>query len=373
MARWIQEMPSRLFLDRAGPLMASGALDEPTRRTVVRICERLDGLPLAIELAAAQLHTMSLSQIDSRLDQRLALRSRRVRKGSERQRTLRDVVAWSHDLLSATEQTVFRRLAGFGDGMTLDAAESVAGFGAITHDAVADALGALVEKSLVVARPRGPTIDTSSSRRSGRSASSAWSRRARNGRFGPECSRGHGRFADRLQDEYLTVRHELGWMLALAEANNLRSVYLSVRDDEVPAATTHRDLSLRLAMFTPIMELGDRIAAVERSLGDGGQPDELRATALLVLAELYFNSGGGQAGVDAGKAAAELFEGLGDRRLQTWARYAVAINLWGHVEDAEVLALAPPVIEEFRAQREPTGLAYALWIGIAARSGSITG
>ncbi len=128
-----------LFLDRAGPLMASGALDEPTRRTVVRICERLDGLPLAIELAAAQLHTMSLSQIDSRLDQRLALRSRRVRKGSERQRTLRDVVAWSHDLLSATEQTVFRRLAGFGDGMTLDAAESVAGFGAITHDAVADA------------------------------------------------------------------------------------------------------------------------------------------------------------------------------------------------------------------------------------------
>ncbi len=151
-------------------------------------------------------------------------------------------------------------------------------------------------------------------------------------------------------------------MLALAEANNLRSVYLSVRDDEVPAATTHRDLSLRLAMFTPIMELGDRIAAVERSLGDGGQPDELRATALLVLAELYFNSGGGQAGVDAGTAAAELFEGLGDRRLQTWARYAVAINLWGHVEDAEVLALAPPVIEEFRAQREPTGLAYALWM-----------
>ena len=110
------------------------------------ICRRLDDLPLALELAAARVKALSLRQILERLDQRLPLLTGGARDLPERQRTLRATIAWSHDLLSAEEQRLFRRLGVFRGGCTLEAAEQVS-------DADVDTLQSLVDKSLL--RHRG--------------------------------------------------------------------------------------------------------------------------------------------------------------------------------------------------------------------------
>ena len=118
-----------------------------------QLVERLDGLPLAIELAAARLRSLTLVDITARLDDRFSLLIGSGRGIEPRQRTLRRLVDWSHDLLEPAEQVVFRRLAAFSGGATLDAAEVVcAGSGD-----VADLIGRLVDKSLVLAdhRPDG--------------------------------------------------------------------------------------------------------------------------------------------------------------------------------------------------------------------------
>ena len=113
---------------------------------VAQICERLDHLPLAIELAAARVKLLSPAALLARLEQRLPLLAGGARDAPERQRTLRATIEWSHDLLSPEEQRLFRRLAAFRGGWTLEAAESVA-------DADLDTLQSLVDKSLVRVRP----------------------------------------------------------------------------------------------------------------------------------------------------------------------------------------------------------------------------
>ncbi|MER7048325.1 hypothetical protein ABT391_26105, partial [Streptomyces jumonjinensis] len=119
------------------------------------ICRRLDGLPLAIELAAARLRLLTPRQIADRLDDRFRLLTTGSRTALPRQQTLRAVVDWSWDLLEPTERTVLRRLSVFAGGCDLAAAEAVC---AADGDAetVADSLGSLIDKSLVVAAPDGP-------------------------------------------------------------------------------------------------------------------------------------------------------------------------------------------------------------------------
>ncbi|MDT9693798.1 AfsR family transcriptional regulator, partial [Streptomyces sp. P9(2023)] len=112
------------------------------------ICRRLDGLPLAIELAAARLRVLSARQVADRLDDRFRLLTSGARTVLPRQQTLRAVVDWSWDLLSDSERAVLRRLSVFSGGCDLEAAEAVCPSGAIL-----DLLGSLVDKSLVVAAP----------------------------------------------------------------------------------------------------------------------------------------------------------------------------------------------------------------------------
>ena len=124
-----------------------------------QLVDRLDGLPLAIELAAARLRSLTLHDITARLDDRFSLLTGSGRGIEPRQQTLRRLVDWSHDLLEPAEQVVFRRLAAFSGGATLDAAEVVCadpepGPGAIAASDVADLIGRLVDKSLVLAEHR---------------------------------------------------------------------------------------------------------------------------------------------------------------------------------------------------------------------------
>ena len=147
-----------LFLERARTQGAALPLDEQTSPLVVSICRRLDGLPLAIELAAARLRSMSLRSLHDRLDQRFGLLTGGSRTSLERQQTLRATVEWSYSLLHTTEQQLLGRLSVFAESFDLDAAEAVCGFGDIELFDVAGLLGSLVDKSLVAAEPAGPAL-----------------------------------------------------------------------------------------------------------------------------------------------------------------------------------------------------------------------
>jgi predicted ATPase/class 3 adenylate cyclase len=147
-----------LFVDRARAQGAGLTLDQETLPVIVSVCRRLDGLPLAIELAAARLRSLSLNGLHDRLDQRFRLLTGGSRTALPRQQTLWAAVDWSYSLLNDAEQSLLRRLPVFADTFDLEAAEAVCGFGDIAVFDVAELLGALVDKSLVVAEPAGGAL-----------------------------------------------------------------------------------------------------------------------------------------------------------------------------------------------------------------------
>ena len=124
------------------------------------MCRQLDGMPLAIELAAARLRSMSLPDLHARLDQRLRLLTGGSRTALARQQTLRATVGWSYSLLTAAEQALLARLSVFAGSFDLPAAEAVGASGSAATDAVevAGLLGSLIDKNLVVAEPAGRTL-----------------------------------------------------------------------------------------------------------------------------------------------------------------------------------------------------------------------
>jgi predicted ATPase/DNA-binding SARP family transcriptional activator len=137
-----------LFAIRAGAVDPTFELSATTRPTVARLCRQLDGMPLAIELAAARTAHLSLDELATRLDDRFALLIRRG--GDRRHRTLRAALDWSHELLPPPERALFRRLAVFVGSFTLEAASAVHG-----ADAIAE-LTSLVDHSMVVVDPDTP-------------------------------------------------------------------------------------------------------------------------------------------------------------------------------------------------------------------------
>ncbi|MFF3175084.1 BTAD domain-containing putative transcriptional regulator [Streptomyces sp. NPDC057900] len=148
-------MALRLFADRGAAALSGFRVDadERTAAACAEICHRLDGLPLAIELAAARLRMLTPRQIADRLDDRFRLLTGGSRTVLPRQQTLRAVVDWSWDLLDGHERTALRRMSVFSGGWTLAAAEAVCADRPDDAHDVAALLGSLVDKSLVVAAP----------------------------------------------------------------------------------------------------------------------------------------------------------------------------------------------------------------------------
>jgi len=139
----------RLFADRAATASAGFVVDADTVTDVVEVCRRVDGLPLAIELAAARLRSMTLPQLAARLDDRFRLLTGGSPTAMARQRTLRAVVDWSWDLLDQRERALLRRLSVFSGPVTLETAEVVCSDQAVSEGEVFDLLCALVDKSLL--------------------------------------------------------------------------------------------------------------------------------------------------------------------------------------------------------------------------------
>lgn len=156
----------RLFVVRAAAARPDFVLDDLTAPIVASICRRLDGLPLAIELAAARSRVLPLAEILERLDRPLAILTGGARDQPERLRTLRGAIAWSDDLLPPRERRLFHRLAVFAGGCTLDAVAAVAGDDASGPDGALDSVVELVDASLlrldrdVGSRPRYGMLET---------------------------------------------------------------------------------------------------------------------------------------------------------------------------------------------------------------------
>jgi non-specific serine/threonine protein kinase len=136
----------RLFVERARAVQPNFTLTERNAPLVAQLCQRLDGIPLALELAATRVRALPLEQIAARLDQRFRLLTGGSRTALPRQQTLAAAVGWSYDLLAEPERQLFNRLSVFAGGFTLEAAEAVCG-----DDNALDLLSSLVGKSLVVA------------------------------------------------------------------------------------------------------------------------------------------------------------------------------------------------------------------------------
>ncbi|MEV0250222.1 BTAD domain-containing putative transcriptional regulator [Nocardia sp. NPDC050712] len=145
----------RLFVDRALAAQPDFVLDAATMEPVLEICRRLDGVPLALELAAAKLRSMRVAEIACRLDDRFRLLTTGSRTALPRQRTLLALVEWSWDLLDEPERVLARRLSRFPGGATLDALEAVCSDAALPAAEVMSVIGSLVEKSVVLVTEAG--------------------------------------------------------------------------------------------------------------------------------------------------------------------------------------------------------------------------
>ena len=147
----------RLFIERAQAVQPSFSVTNQNAPAVAQVCWRLDGIALAIELAAARVRSLSADEINTHLDQdsRFRLLTGGARDTLPRQQTLRALIDWSHDLLTNQEKSLLRRLSVFAGGWTLSAAEAVCAGAPVEDFEVVDLLTALVDKSLVVAEPAG--------------------------------------------------------------------------------------------------------------------------------------------------------------------------------------------------------------------------
>ncbi|MFF0723670.1 BTAD domain-containing putative transcriptional regulator [Streptomyces sp. NPDC004134] len=144
-----------LFTARAAAAAPGFTLDAAGRAAAEAVCRRLDGIPLALELAATRVRALGVHQLEQRLDDRFRLLSAGQRGAPARQQTLRAMIDWSWELLTAPEQAVLRRLAAHAEGCTLEAAEAVCAEDGVAEQDVLGIMARLVDRSLVVAAPDG--------------------------------------------------------------------------------------------------------------------------------------------------------------------------------------------------------------------------
>ena len=217
----------QLFVERARAVRPGTVFDETSLLAIGRITRALDGIPLAVELAAARVSTMSPAEIADRLDHRFALLTSGSRTAEARQRTLRATVDWSYALLSHDEQQVFNRLSVFQGGCTLNAAEAVVADDNASDGYILETVARLVERSMIVVEPGSPTryrmLETLRQYAAERLAESGEQAdiAARHARYfhdqvlAAELElRGHGQrdALDRLRQEQPNVRTALAWL-----------------------------------------------------------------------------------------------------------------------------------------------------------------
>ncbi|MGA4990800.1 BTAD domain-containing putative transcriptional regulator [Nonomuraea bangladeshensis] len=283
----------RLLRDRVELVRQDLGGDPRTLAAMARICRALDGIPLAIELAAARLRTMSVEQLAHRLDDRFRLLTGGSRTALPRHRTLRAVVDWSWDLLSEAERGVLRRLSVFAGGASLEAAEAVCGDGPDGEPAL-DLLSALVEKSLLLAD--ADAGGTPRYRMLGTIREYAAHRLAEAGE-GERTLRAHLAYFTELAetaDPHLRRAGQLEWLARLdAERDNIGTALRGA----IAEGWAEEAMRLVGAVGWYWFLRGQRMEAIELSVAaaslPGEVPDEVRAMAYTIVA-IFVTSGPGR-------------------------------------------------------------------------------
>ncbi len=369
----------QLFVARALTVQPGFVMTNQNASAVAQLCWRLDGIPLAIELAAARVRVLTVEQISSRLSDRFRLLTGGSRTALRRQQTLSAAIDWSHDLLTPSERVLFRRLAVFAGGWTLEAAEGVCGDGesgglGVGEDLspppsvaslpaidVLDLLTGLVDKSLVLA--------------DGQSGDTRYRFLETIRQYAGEKLLAAGEaeaMRDRQRDWYLRLAEQakpkligpeqVHWLDQLeGERDNLRAA-LEWSLDRGTA-----ELALRLAaavwrLWFVRDNLGDALELLLRVLAAPGAagPTRARAEVLDGACELAINREMGEPALRLGEACLAMYRALGDRPGIAWALCHLA-NLAsnnGNVERAE--ELAAEALAQARGADAPWVVAQAL-------------
>src|SRR5436190_1826085 len=354
---------AQLFSDRARAAKNDFALTDRNASAVGELCRRLDGIPLAIELAAARVRSLSPEDLVARLDQRFKLLTRGSRAALERHQTLRSTIDWSYDLLEPTERRALDRLSVFAGGCDLAAAEAVLAGDDLDALDVVDLLGQLVDKSLVVA---DDNADGGVRYRLFESIRQYAQERLVSDGDTAAVRRRHADHYVELAETagpHLRSRDQLDWIkVVAAEIDNFRAAF----DWAVETPSTDHAFRL-IAPFTLSMAIGDaaRDWAVAASMMPGGDDDPL-FPVVAAWASLEATFRGDFETADARAAAAEQAQQALDVRLHTVANARAVLAFFrGDLE--QVSQHAHEWAELARASGDDYELAMGLSVLAAAR------
>lgn len=327
----------QLFMDRARLIDPDFILDEINAPFIAQICYRLDGIPLALELAAARLKMMSVEQISSGLDDRFRLLTGGARTALPRQQTLRALLDWSFDLLSEDQRLLLGRLSVFADGWKLEATEEVCAGGSIESYEILDLLTQLIDKSLVIVEEQSQSRET-------RYRMLETIRQYARENLGEEGS------DDAIRQKHLAYFVTL---LKRAEPQLYRSdqvVWLNTLDDELDNLRLALEWSLAtdaetglLMLLGPIQlwflrstvrEVGDWL---ERLLGQYRKSSLLRARALALQSQCIVENGNFEEAHLLAEQSLELARAFKNRKVEAFSllNLGKVINRQGSMEAGE--------------------------------------
>lgn len=315
----------QLFVERAGDADPGFRLTPGNAEAVAQICFRLDGMPLALELAAARVPVLAPRQIAERLDDALALLGRGSRRGATRQETLLATLEWSHRLLDEEERRLFRRLAVFAGGFSLAAAEQVCADGA-HGTSVLDLLGRLADKSLVWAEPRQDEVRY----RLLETIRQYAAERLRAAGELAATEAGHRRFylalAEARDHEPPTGISGATSLELEADYGNLRAALRSFLRHEPDSALR---LAVALRSFWPDRgRLAEGRRWLDDALAAAPEPTPQRARALMGRAVLAIRLGDGSPLEDIGEQIVGIHRRRADPAALAYAHCQQAILLW---------------------------------------------
>ncbi|MGH8932601.1 MAG: helix-turn-helix transcriptional regulator [Egibacteraceae bacterium] len=344
-----------LFCDRAKATQPASTLTVAAAPAVGEICRRLEGIPLAIELAAARMGVLSPAQIAARLDDCFSLLSQGSRTAPSRHRTLLAALEWSHDLLPDAERVLLRRLSVFAGGCTLEAAEEVCAAGGIARNQVFDLLAQLAGKSLVLVESRGHSV--------------------RYRLLQTIRQYGRDRLADHGEEREVRTAHAV-WCATMAEQAEpaLSGASQAAWLERLEVERTNFQAALEWTLTERQTELSLRLAGAlslfwltRGHLTEGRQwlrqvllagaagPSSLRAKALWGFGLLSSLAGDFVSALTAGDESLTLAQQSGD----TQGR-ARALHLLGTMRTIEDPALARPLLEESITLARESGDAWCL-------------
>jgi predicted ATPase/class 3 adenylate cyclase len=359
-----QSEAERLFVDRAQAAQPAFTLTMESAPVVAQICRRLDGMPLALELAAARVPVLTVEQIAARLDGRFRLLTGGSRTALPRQQTLQATIDWSYDLLSEPERVILQRLAVFAGGATLSAVEAVCGGDGIEPDEVLDLLTHLSDKSLITVEQDAPEaryrlLETI--------RAYAWQRLIASGDVATVQRRHAGFFLARAEDaEPWLVRGERAMWIARLEADhdNLRAALAWSHGNGGDAA-----LGLRLAgalfwfwRFRNFWAEGRRWLESALALPDANRDAEAWAKALFSAGALAFMQGDSEGSRPWLEQSLAVAQGIADWRLMGYCRHFLAVGALERGDTAAARFQNAEAVRLLRDAGDPFGLALALFI-----------